>query len=152
MIFNKKINYQSGFTLIEIIIAVMILAMSLTTLLALQTSAMNQALRTRNAQEAMLASRSIMSGIEFAGDTIVGLNKVGTVVEVARTVLKEEALIPMIAKQQTIPMNASLTVEPWTLPKLPQNSMLKVTLIVSWSNQPQDQIKTYYFTKAPPKP
>ena len=140
---------QLGFTILEIIIAVMILAASLTTLLSLQTSAMSQALRTRNALEAMLASRAIMAGVEFAADELNEQKREGTVVDVARFFLKEEALAPLIAKQSSVPLNAALIIEPWNLPKLEENTLLRLTLEVSWSPAPQDKIVTYYFLNKP---
>jgi hypothetical protein len=97
----------------------------------------------------MLASRAIMAGIEFASEELGEQKRDGTVVDVARFFLKEEALAPLIAKQASVPLNAELTIEPWNLPKLEENTLLRLTLRVSWSPSPQDQIVTYFFFNKP---
>ncbi|HMO02766.1 MAG TPA: hypothetical protein PKD37_06845 [Oligoflexia bacterium] len=55
---------QIGFTLIEIVFAVLILSISVVTLLGLQSSATARALRDREGKIAMLAARTLLSAIE----------------------------------------------------------------------------------------
>lgn len=140
-----KDKSQTGFTLIEIIIAVMILAISLTTLLGLQSASMNQAVRTRNAQEAMLAARTIMSGIEYAGGSLKNREFKGTVTEVAKNFIIGDVFKPLEAKQQIIPLQAFVKIEYWPVKGLPDDAMQKITLTVSWSSATTDQVTIYYF-------
>jgi prepilin-type N-terminal cleavage/methylation domain-containing protein len=139
---------QCGFTLIEIIIAVMILAVSLTTLLGMQSAATQTAIKTRNKQEAMLAARTILSGIEFAGDTVRNTTAQGTASEIALRFLSKEAVAPIVAKEQKIPLRAKLVIEYWPMQDLRKEALQRVTLTMSWSSQPGDSMTFYYFITA----
>ena len=144
---NKPRN-SAGFTLIEIIIAVMILAVSLTTLLGLQSSATQTAIQTRNKQEAILTSRAIMSAIEYAGGVIKNQSTKGSASDVALRFLSQEATAPIVAQEKRIPLTAALTIEDWPMEGLPANSLKKVTLTIGWGPKPEDSVTTYYFVAA----
>ena len=142
---KDKSENSKGFTLIEIIIAVMILSISLITLLGLQSSATEIALRTRNKQEAMLASRALMSAIEYSSSDIENQKAKGPVSEVAQRFLNKEAIAPLVAQEQKLPLTANLTIEYWPIAGLPENRVQRITLIVAWSDNPADSLTTYYF-------
>ena len=61
---NSKRTLCSGFTLVEVVIAILVLAGSLVVLLGLQSSAVTKALRDRNQLQAMLAARHIFAAVE----------------------------------------------------------------------------------------
>ena len=78
----------------------MVLSISLITLLGLQSAATKIALRTRNKQEAMLASRTLMSAIEYAGGEIKNQHTSGPVSQVALRFLSKEAVRPLEAQEK----------------------------------------------------
>jgi prepilin-type N-terminal cleavage/methylation domain-containing protein len=139
---------ERGFTLIEIIIAVMILAVSLITLLGMQSAATQTAIKTRNKQEAMLAARSILAGIEYAGNTIKNRSINGSASDIAKLFLNDEAVAPIIAQEKRIPLTANLVIEYWPMADLPSNAVQRITLTVGWGSAPDDNLMTYYFIAA----
>ena len=126
----------------------MILAVSLTTLLGMQSAATQTAIKTRNKQEAMLAARTILSGIEYAGYTVRNTTAQGTASEIALRFLSKEAVAPIVAKEQKIPLRAKLVIEYWPMQDLRKEALQRVTLTMSWSSQPGDSMTFYYFITA----
>ena len=61
---NSKKDSRAGFTLVEVVIAILVLAGSLVVLLGLQSAAVTKALRDRNQLQAMLAARHIFAAVE----------------------------------------------------------------------------------------
>ena len=138
---------SAGFTLIEIVIAIMILAMSLVTLLGLQSASIDQSLRTRNKTRAMLAARQIMSVIETEGQTIDLQQKSGTVEDILSLFLKNP---PKDSKEEqellnTESLQAFLVVEKWEIKGLPKDVVRRIRLRISWSDSPVDSIEVVYF-------
>ena len=145
---NNKNQRQHGFTLIEIIIAVMILAVSLITLLGMQSSATQIAIKTRNKQEAMLAARTILAGIEYAGNSLKNTSAKGPASEIAAKYLSKEATAPIAAQEKRVPLIGNLVIEYWPMKGLTAQSLQRVSLTISWSDRPEDSITTYYFVTA----
>lgn len=139
---NKRL--QQGFTLIEIIIAVMVLAVSLTTILGLQSSSTDQAIRTRNKQEAMLIAREIMSAIELQGSAIENISLNTSALEVLQKYLPPDKQKKNRA-ETGLPLQADLSIDFWAMKGLPDKSVKKVSLVVYWSDNPQDKISIIYF-------
>ena len=142
-----KLRQSSGFTLIEIVIAIMILAMSLVTLLGLQSASIDQSIRTKNKTRAMLAARQIMSVIETEGQTIDLQEKSGTVNEILSKFLKNP---PKDSKEEqelldTESLQAYLVVEKWDVKGLPKDVARRIRLRISWSDSPVDSIEVVYF-------
>ena len=67
---KRKHKPESGFTLMEVTIAVLILSTALVTLLGLQSSILARALKDEEKQQAMLIARTILSAIEIHSDEI----------------------------------------------------------------------------------
>lgn len=61
---------QAAFTLMEVLVAVLILAGSLMTLLGMQTTIIERTIRDRNQRQAMLIARSILAAIEIDPESI----------------------------------------------------------------------------------
>ena len=124
----------------------MILGISLVTLLGLQTSATNQAIRTRNKQQAMLIARRIMSAIENQGSSVPNINKLAPAEEILKLFV---AVDPVDATNQTknkfqTPLDAEIKIDFISIKGLPDNSVKKVTLRVFWSANPADSIEVVY--------
>lgn len=143
------IRSQKGFTLIEITIAILILAVSLVTLLGLQSSAVQESLRTRNKQKAMLLARQIMAAIENDEEPPETQNVTGR----AYDILKKFAPFEKLGSGKDLEMKSEsgadfetqFTVEDWKIPKLPEKALRRVYLKVSWSPSPADSLEVVYF-------
>ncbi len=146
---NRPTN--RGFTLIEVIIAVMILAFSLTTLLGLQSSSTDQAIRTRNKQQAMLMARKIMSSVELQGSLIKPMKLSADANQVLERFLMADPSEKKKKSEKTVaglPLNADIAIEFWNMEGLPEKSVLKIALVVSWSPNPADSVEVLYFVPA----
>lgn len=141
----KRHSVQSGFTLIEIIIAVMILAISFTTILGLQSSSTDQAIRTRNKQQAMLMAREIMSAIELTGTAIENTSMNAPARVVLEKYLPADSKKPIEKDPTALPLTADLNINYWGVKGLPDKSIKRVTLKLYWSDNPQDKIVIEYF-------
>ena len=67
---NKRANRSSGFTLVEIMIAIVILASSITVILGLQSAIMKRAIDDKSRLTAMLFARRILASLESSIDEI----------------------------------------------------------------------------------
>lgn len=144
---NKGAHSSAGFTLLEIIIAVMVLAVSLTTLLGLQSSATDEAIRTRNKHRAMLAAREVMAALENEGGDLKPSKINGSIDDILDRYMPE-GLKKEGSKEESLPLMGELEIAFWNIKSLPENSLLKATLKVYWSNNPQDEINVVYFIAA----
>ncbi len=130
----RRANHQGGFTLIEILIALSIMAAATVVLMGMQSAAIARTLRDRNAQQGMLLARRIMASIESLGDPnniqnfdnesgIGALQKLGIPDPTDDT-----------EKRALAPFQVSLLAEdfPLPLPNIAPDGVRKVTLKVSW--------------------
>ncbi len=145
---------ERGFTFIEVIIAVMLLAAATGILIGLESSAVQRLIYDRNTQQAMLAARRIMSMIEINQDDLSMANQLqGPVL----TVLSQLKAPSNGTEQERIALealNASIMVEPWTPPgnNIEENSMNRVTLSIAWGPTPDEAFTIVYFIPAPEQP
>lgn len=135
-----RTSYQeSGFTLIEIAIAIFLLATSLTIILSLQSSVIARSLDDRTRIQAMLAARRVLSGIE-SGD-----------VEVERSDLSKpllEYLGPQARPEDAESLKnltLDLKVEPWTVARFEDLEIDKITLSLSWGPAIEQQVTIFFF-------
>lgn len=146
---GKKKN--SGFTLIEIVIAVTILSLSLITLIGLEGAATSEALRTRNKQFAMLMARRIMTNIELDAEVLTDQTLTDSAEGVLNQFGTDDPADRATERSSDVPMSAELSIKGWNIPGLPDDSVKKVTLRVFWSSNPVDSIEVVYFVPAPTK-
>lgn len=145
---------ERGFTFIEVIIAVMLLAAAMSVLIGLESSAVQRLIYDRNTQQAMLAARRIMSMIEIHEDDLSFANQLqGPVL----TVLNQLGAPISGNEQERIALeslNASVMIEPWTPPgnNIDENSMNRVTLSIAWGPTPDEAFTIMYFIPAPEPP
>lgn len=142
---------RGGFTLIEITIAVVILASALVILLGLQTSAIDRTIRDQNSQQAMLVSRRILSAVEAKKDELDVGEIAGNIEEVlnqlnaqdGEDVAEREALLNIENYQ------VRLEIELSSLPELDEQ-MKRILLTLSWGDPPfeslQESYQVVYFT------
>lgn len=135
---------SGGFTLIEISIAILILAGSLAVILGLQASSVRRAAHDKLEMRAILASRRIMAEIETASDPIeVGIVK-GTALDVLRSV---SALQKGVRDEDGSlqGLNAELDVAYRDLPGVGEKVMKEIKLKVSWGQADSDAYSLTYF-------
>lgn len=152
---RQKIN-KSGFTLVEVIFAIVILTSSLVVLLGLQSSAIDKALRDRNQLDAMLLARSLLSALEleFKEKPPESSSVDSSVIQL----LQDHNAVPPedIAELEGFAdFKAELRIEDWqTPPQLAEQIqtdkalMKKLYLRVYWSDLPDDQVDVVYFFPA----
>ena len=124
-ILNKNLR---GFTLIEVVIAVLILSAALVTLLGLQSSILHRALRDEEKQHAMLLARTILSAIEVKNKDIDIQDNVMSVGELMNKLDISTALGTSSEQSNKFDFMAHLKVENVSVRDLGDNLMKSVSL------------------------
>ena len=147
---NPNIHNSAGFALIEILMAILILGMSLTTLLSLHSSAVQRTLRDRSQKNAMLIARSIMSAIEVDPEQVEGQDTTMVVKDML------EQLLPSRSESTDKELDlflenfeANLRVEEVLIP-IPGGEpvlMKKIMLLIFWGDGPAEQLQTLFFVR-----
>jgi prepilin-type N-terminal cleavage/methylation domain-containing protein len=146
---HRRRPTNSGFTLIEIIIAVLILASSLMILLGLQSATVRRAIQDRETQQAMLVAREIMSMIETVKDPALIQDASGTAEEVIKSVSGGAAL-PEDGIDPSGQFNVDLAIEKVPLPIIGDDRMTRLTLTLTWEGGPPQGLTLDYFIALEP--
>lgn len=133
----KRVAPQSGFSLIEVIVALAIMAAAASLLIGMQGAAISRTLRDRDAQQAMLAARRIMSSIEAAGDDAPLENFDG---ETVLETLKKFGGPDVTSDTEALgyaSLRVAMAVDEIKLPipNVEDDPMRKITLKVYWGTQ-----------------
>jgi prepilin-type N-terminal cleavage/methylation domain-containing protein len=141
----RKSNNNSGFTLMEVTIAVVILAASLVTLLGLQSSIIRLTLRNDERQQAMLLARSILSAMETKLDEV----------EIQDRTAKGSAILAdfnasppddmQSNKEQLFDFNVHLVVDTWGIPKIGDDLLKRIRLSIYANNAQEDPFEVLFF-------
>lgn len=124
---------QAAFTLMEVVIAVVILASALVTLLGLQSSIITRTLRDEEKQQAMLVARGILSAIEVHLDKLEIQDRTVTAEELLKDLAGSEVIDRDKDSEEhddRFNFMAHLKVEPWGIPNVGDNIMKKIHLSV----------------------
>ncbi len=150
MAVKSKLQISSGFTLIEVIMAVVILSGSLVVLLGLQSAAVSKALRDRNQLKAMMAARQILAAIEIQSET-----EPRSETETVYRLMENLNALPTADEElQELynNMNAELEIAEWPNPEAlsaltdgESNFLNRVRLRIFWGEFPDDQLEIVYF-------
>ncbi len=144
---SKLKSSAAGFTLIEIVIAVALLAVALTTLLGLQSAIVGNTLTSRDQMQATLIARSVLSGIEMK-DAIADEKGGSFSVEDAY----RDYGIPYPeseAERATLQrFHVDMQVAPWKVAE-DESGMNKLELTVSWGDSHQQRVNFIYFAPTP---
>ena len=140
---KAKRRAERGFTLIEITLAILVLAGSFTVILGLLASATQRAVRDKNSQSAMLLARRILAAIETNKDA----PNTGVQEDQANKILV--SLMPGLDENSpelddTKIFNARLTTEDWPIGE-DRNSVVRISLVLSWSDSPADSLYVTFF-------
>lgn len=137
-----------GFTLIEVIVALMILGGSLIVLLGLQTSIIDRTIRDEKMQQALLLARRLFTDLETSKVPPENMQTEGTFGEVYDQVAYPGANAPEIAPEINQEFRANLTISSWGIPGVADDVMRKIELTIYWGRSNLDSITTTYFSPA----
>lgn len=135
---------SKGFTLLEIMIAVVILSIALVTLLSLQASVLSQEVRDKERQAALGIARQILTALEIREDPM----------EDGELNLRAGELLSMLYDNPT-PNNsnvpekgldylATLSVSPRGIPTLSKNDLQEFKLTIRWGEGELDKVSFLY--------
>ena len=139
-----------GFTLLEIVIAIALLAVALVSMIGLNSSAMERTIRDRHAQQAMLLSRSILAGIEASKQPIEVGQTSGTALELVRqfNAAPDGADFP----PELDIFTASLEVESISIPinrdgavTIANDALRRINLEIRWGDGPDQVFPVVFF-------
>lgn len=145
---HKQKKTEAGFTFIEVIVALSLLAVSASILIGMQGAAVRRTLRDTNAQEALLAARRIMASIEILKDSEFML---ATQSETSVSQLLQQLNISGMGDQNVSPalerMTARVAVDELEL-VMPleekQEQMKRITLQISWGPGSDESLQLVY--------
>jgi prepilin-type N-terminal cleavage/methylation domain-containing protein len=130
----RRSSQQGGFTLIEILIALSVMAAASVVLMGMQSAAIGRTIRDRNAQQGMLLARRIMASVESIADpnniqNFENESGVGALQKLGIPDPTEDA-----EKRALEPFQVTLLNEdfPLPLPNIDPSGLKKITLRVSW--------------------
>lgn len=135
---------QQGFTFIEILIALIMLASSFTIIIGLQTAAISATVYDSQMQKGLLIARTIMSYLEVSDESISNMNKSGNAISVLESIAPN---IPngTINMREFQSYQAELIIEYWNVELLAPNSLQRVMLKVWWGQNGREQINLDFF-------
>jgi len=143
----KRDQLEGGFTFVEILVALTLLAGAAGLLIGLQGAAVRRTLRDTQAQQAMLAARRIMSSIESMKPADFNLsNQDNQPVASVLQALGVPASSTSSEQDSLSSLSASIQVEDWVvpLPNATPEPMKRITLRISWGIAPDDSITIFY--------
>lgn len=150
---RRERSRERGFTFLEIMIAVMLLASASAILVGMQGAAIQRGARDLQAQQAMLMARRIMASIEALTGREFDLTSQGPLP--ARDLLNQFKIPPSedpVDERITQQLQASLEVEDWLLPipNAEASPMKKISLGISWgSHQPSESFRVLLLMPPP---
>lgn len=144
----KSKRARRGFTLIEVTIAILILASGLVILLGLQSSSVERAVRDRDKLQAMLLAREILAAVESSKDPIEVQDRTTTAADILEDLLPGSQK-PAVQDEQN-KFRVRFRVQNWELPNIDQQLIRRLDLVVSWSDSPLDSISIIYFLPEEP--
>ncbi len=143
---RRKIVSDAGFTIMEIIIAVLVLAIGLTTLIGLQTASVDQTLRDRSREIALLAGRRILAQIEADEDGVELANQEKRLDQLLKEFTGDVGdTISDAELRELQAFNARLEIVNWGIEQLNPEAMIKVILQISWGASDLDSVELVYF-------
>lgn len=146
---SETTHSEKGFTIIEIVFAIVLLAGSLVVIIGLQTSVIQKALRDRNQERAALIARSVMTAIEDDPDLV----DLGEQTVLAAKLLKDYGIIEPDKEEQLseVPDEVQVTLKvedvEVPIPLADPVALRRVYLRVFWDETPDDQLELVYFFK-----
>lgn len=137
---------QQGFTLVEVVIAVVVLASAFITLLGLQSAIMRRTLRDEARQQEMLLARSILSAIESNLEAVEVQDKTMPAEELIDEMLADAAPdVKQEKRSQLFNFMARITVDLWGIPNFKDDAMKRIRLAIYLEDDPADAFEVLFF-------
>ncbi|NMC61975.1 MAG: type II secretion system protein [SAR324 cluster bacterium] len=144
--FLRQAARENGFTLLEIIIAVAILSTSLVTLLGLQSSIMQQAIKDRDRQNALLVGRRVLAALETSENPIAVGVKSGRIREILAGFAASED-DRSTGNDPALDLQSELQVDYLKLPGVEsEQAIKKVVLRIFWGSSVEDSLEVLYLS------
>jgi prepilin-type N-terminal cleavage/methylation domain-containing protein len=148
-----KNSLDNGFTLMEVTIALAVLASAMIILLGLQSSMVDRTVIQRQQVEALRFARGILSAVEARETAGVALDIgsfSGTPNDVMESILKGSSLQNQsdsggLRDQVTRNMTAVLNVQYWGIPSVNDKAMKRVELKLSWGDRREENLQYLFF-------
>lgn len=141
---EERWRCDRGFTIIEIVIAVAILATALVTLLGVQASILERTVRDRNVQQAMLLAREALAAIESLDEPLDLQSEQMPIGQLLEKLGIEHGAWDAELEQLDL-YTAQFNVTAWGIPGLDDEAMKRVSLVLFWGPDPRDQFEVVYF-------
>lgn len=141
-------NQELGFTLVEILIAVVILATSLTVILGLQSAVIDRTVSSNVKKEALLATRQILSAVEAREANGIPLDTQiyeGSISELLTVLLEIPYERGQSREWEAPELQGELLVEYWGIPQVSEQAMKRVQFTVRWGESEREALRTTLF-------
>jgi len=138
---------DSGLTLIELSFAILILTGSFMVLISLHSSSVEQAIRSRNSQHAMLVARRIMAAIEASENSVDIQSREASALDILYDLMPQSPE-SIRTDQNDVNLNnmgARLDVQYWEMPGLESEAVKRVMLEIFWGENSYDAFRIVYF-------
>ncbi len=142
-----RFRRTSGFTLLEVIVAVVILALAGVILLGLQGSSTSATIRSRHKAQAIFSARQILAHYETLDTPPDAKFIEGTLSDVLQDVAKDTTGLEPAEAAKFL---ASVRVSDWPLLLLPPDALRRVTVTISWGQSASDSLIVDYFIPSQP--
>lgn len=138
--------HQQGFTILEVLVAVVVLAAAILPILGVQSAALDRVMRNEQEQKAVLIARQILAFIEGSEQVLGASRAEKTALELLQELASGAKGVEYnpVNKMQLREYNALFVVEPWNIEMLGETTLLRVVLEISWSQDPRDRVQIAY--------
>lgn len=137
-----------GFTLLEVLISVVILALAFATVSSLQSATITATLRMGNKQQAILVTRQLISAVEEDLNRVTIQQLEGPPSEVYRTIFDGQKM--SIQQELDQLFHVKYAAEQWGVPNIPPEALIKITITISWGQAEADSLTTTYLIAKEP--
>jgi prepilin-type N-terminal cleavage/methylation domain-containing protein len=141
---SARRQQNGGFTLIEILIAVVILALAVTTVSGLQSAALSGTRQSAHRVQALLIARQIFALYDSVEPDLAEFSHEGTPSQVMQR-LSELEPPPGSLSDLDSPYFVTVSLAPWSVENLPPGALWRLLVTVRWSNNPRDSLEVPYF-------
>jgi hypothetical protein len=131
---------SSGFTIVEIVIALAILATAVVTLLGLNAAILSGTNRSEERLRSTLLLRRILSAIEFEPPGELPFSARGDVSEVLRALKSQGSLI----EREDLSYPCEVEIKRWEIAGLPISDLWRAEARVVWGPNPTDTLAIDY--------
>jgi len=145
MLLRLRNHSAAGFTLVEVAVAIAILAVAFTTLITLNTRFLSSYFNDRNITQAALLAQRVLSLMEVEGSPPDVGSKKGDFLEL----LEKSGDIYKKNEIEQLVKNWTYTLEVQAIPVPPDDdAMRRIDLTVSWGESAAEEFALVYFMKS----